>query len=147
MNKCQIAEYFDVSRPTVAAWVRRGAPVEDDGSMDPERVARWRFKRDMERPGPESKRLRTLIDELNRRLTALDKRTERVNEMPADAECEPGMIKAAIVSGLMMERELLNVAHRIFDSPPSPVTLLESILAAHDSARGEDEQEEGGSSQ
>lgn len=31
-NKAQAAEFFDVSLPTIEAWIRRGAPVEQRGS-------------------------------------------------------------------------------------------------------------------
>ena len=51
MNKCQIAELYDVSRPTVNDWIRRGCPVNSDGSIDPGEVAAWKLRRDFRRLG------------------------------------------------------------------------------------------------
>ena len=48
-NKADVAEWFEVSLPTVDAWIRRGCPVVQRGSrgvpwvFDILEVARWRF--------------------------------------------------------------------------------------------------------
>jgi phage terminase Nu1 subunit (DNA packaging protein) len=49
VNKAQCAEFFEVSLPTVAAWIRKGMPVQKQGStqvaweIDLLEVCKWRF--------------------------------------------------------------------------------------------------------
>ncbi len=49
-NKSQVAEFFDVSLPTVEAWIRKGCPVAERGArgiswvMDLRAVAQWLYQ-------------------------------------------------------------------------------------------------------
>lgn len=49
-NKAQAAEFFDISLPTLEAWLRKGAPVVQRGSrgigwiLDLNAVARWHYE-------------------------------------------------------------------------------------------------------
>jgi hypothetical protein len=104
--------------------------------MDPGKVGRWRIRQIMERPGSDSQRLRALVGELNRRLAVLDKQVEWVNGLDPDVQGGTGVLKAALVHAAILEQELLRLPKRIFPYPPSPMTLIESILLAHDSAQG-----------
>jgi hypothetical protein len=141
MNKCQIAEYFEVSRPTVNDWTRRGCPIGADGDMDPGAVAEWRCRRDFERAGLPPGRLPELVGQLTRERLSLGERIQRVNEMPAGTDAKPNLLKVAVVSRLILERELLTIPGKIL-SGADPVTLPEKIyeltLAALQAARGED---------
>lgn len=54
LNKSEIAQFFEVSLPTVESWIRRGCPVVERGSrgkawvLDALDVAKWRFEGDEE---------------------------------------------------------------------------------------------------
>jgi hypothetical protein len=142
MNKCEIAKHFDVSRATVNDWQRRGAPIGKDGG-DPAAVAEWKAGRDMERAGvgakPVFQDLPELIGEITRRRLHLDQRIEMVNKWPPNITCEPGLIKASVVGGLILERALLGIPGKII-SDPSPATLptrlIRAVLDALDEAKG-----------
>lgn len=49
-NKAEVAQWFEVSLPTVDAWIRKGAPVVQRGSqgvpwvLDLKAIAEWRFR-------------------------------------------------------------------------------------------------------
>ena len=143
MNKCQIAELYDVSRPTVNDWIRRGCPVNSDGSIDPGEVAAWKLRRDFRRLGIEEGdpdvpvgQLADLQADLVRRRIDLNSRIDMANALPSDARAEPGIVKVAIICALMIEAAIL----RFLDEVPIPATpwqLQRSLLAAMDAARGE----------
>lgn len=132
MNKCQIAEYFDVSRPTVNDWKRRGAPITEKGG-DPAEVAAWKARRDLELAGagddPAFRDIPDLTAEMTRRRLDLDKRVEMVNAMPVDAKCAPGVIKAALCGLLILEGAVLALSGKII-SDPTPETLPARLLRA-----------------
>lgn len=143
MNKCQLAGYFNVSRPTVNDWQRRGAPITKDGG-DPATLAEWRAQRDLAAndldallPG-----LPALVAEHTRRRMDLVRRIGKVNTWPPNVTCEPGLIKASVVSGLILEQELLGLPRRVIaESKPEtlPEDIYRIIFAALDRARsGED---------
>jgi len=139
MNKCEIAKEFDVSRATVLDWQRRGAPIGKYGG-DPGAVAEWRCRRDFERAGLPPGRLPALVGELTRERIKLDERIKWANAMPADAMAAPGVIKAAIVSQLILEMELLDLPERIIaevDPATLPEKAYELVLAALRASRGE----------
>jgi len=141
VNKCQIAEYFDVSRPTVGDWVRRGCPVGAGGDMDPGTVAEWRCRRDFAAAGLPPGKMPELVGELTRERISLDERIQRVNAMPAGTDRKPNLLKVAFCFGLSLERELLDLPGRII-AAATPETLPEKVyeltLAALREVRGED---------
>ena len=53
VGKAEAAQFFDVSLPTVDAWIRRGCPVEERGGrgrawrLDLLKVAEWRHTKDV----------------------------------------------------------------------------------------------------
>ena len=47
VTKAAVAAHFNVSLPTVAAWQRRGAPIDDIGGTDLGAVELWRVFQDM----------------------------------------------------------------------------------------------------
>jgi hypothetical protein len=144
MNKCQIAEFFDVSRPTVNDWVRRGCPTGKNGEMDPGDVATWRTRRRFDREGLGETDLPKLIGLFTNRLIDLDKRIEAANRWPEDMKAEPGTIKAAVLVALSLERMLLQLPGRVLVEA-KPETLPEDIhriaLDALAEARGDKEGE------
>jgi hypothetical protein len=134
LNKCQMAGFFDVSRPTIGDWARRGAPVS---SGDPGAVAEWLTRRDMAAAGLPAGRLPELVGQLARERANLERRIASANALPAGK----GLEKACIIYGLMLERELLDLPARIIASGPPeslPEKAYELTLAALRSARGED---------
>ncbi|AHF03424.1 terminase [Marichromatium purpuratum 984] len=62
-NKAQVAEFFEVSVPTVDAWLRRGCPVVERGGrgrqwrIDLLEVARWRFGGDAPEDGDDPEKM------------------------------------------------------------------------------------------
>ena len=141
MNKCQIAEYFDVSRPTVNDWIRRGCPTNSDGSMDPGEVAAWKLRRDFTRLGLTGDdvpvgEFAALQGELARRRIDLNSRIDMANALPSDARAEPGIIKAALCSSLMLEAAILRFLDEV-PVPDTPWQLQRKLLDALDAARGE----------
>ncbi len=143
MNKCQIAEYFDVSRPTVNDWQRRGAPIGKNGG-DLAEVATWRASRELEKHGlaEAAPDLPGLIGEHTRRQIDLSRRIDLVNAWPPDVTVEPGLIKAAMCGALLLERELLDVAPKLINSPGEvyPQAIIRAVLAALDRAKADPEE-------
>ncbi len=142
MNKCQIAEYFDVSRPTINDWQRRGAPITNKGG-DPALVAGWRARRDLAQAGagndPAFHDFPDLLENLAQRQLDLKRRIRMANEMPKDAQGEPGLIKAAICARLDLERKLLNLPATIISDPTPetlPTRLIRAVLNALDESKG-----------
>lgn len=58
VTKVAVSKHFKVSLPTVAAWQRRGAPIDDIGGTDLWAVELWRIFQDM---GHADKFLRELV--------------------------------------------------------------------------------------
>lgn len=125
MNKCEIAGFFDVSRPTVNDWQRRGAPIGKDGG-DPAAVAEWKARRDLAKLIPEGepafRDLPSLMAELTRRQVDLQRRIDLVNVWPPGTDKTPNMVKAAVIRCLIVERALLDLPARIINDP-NPATL------------------------
>jgi hypothetical protein len=141
MKNAEIAEKFGVSLTSVQNWRRQGAPLDGDIGD----IAAWRTRRRFEREGADylaDSGLPELHGEVVRRLAGLDQRIAEVNKWPEDMEAEPGVIKAAVCSGLILEQELLTLPGRVI-AEAKPETLPEDIhrivLAALDRARSEDD--------
>jgi hypothetical protein len=135
MKKVDKAKYFGVSLTTLQNWGRQGAPVHGDLPA----IAEWKAARDLELAGVVGSGLPALVGEHTRRRVDLDRRIEMVNQWPEDVRCEPGVVKAAVVSGLILERALLNLPGRILAAGPeaAPESIYSVIFDALDEARGD----------
>jgi hypothetical protein len=132
---------FGVSRTTIQNWKAAGCPIEGDVGD----IAAWRTRRHFEHKGGDflaSSELPELHGEVVRRLADLYRRTAAVNQWPEDMKAEPGVIKAAVCSGLILEQALLTLPGRVIGEA-KPETLPEDIhrivLAALDEARGDED--------
>jgi hypothetical protein len=147
MNKCEVAEFFGVSRVTVNNWCRRGCPIGSDGQMEAGAIAEWKARRDLKDSGFGGGNFPRLMGELYRRLFGLEDPIKWVNEMPVDAQGEPGLIKAAIVHGLVLERALLRLPLDVLnDSRPGtfPEVLMRNLFEKLDAIKGGEEEEDHG---
>jgi hypothetical protein len=141
VKQVEIAKFFGISRATVSDWKRAGCPLNGDLGD----VAAWRTRRKLrEYPDNAVPGLPELVGAFTRQLIDLDRRIALVNQWPEDMEAEPGVIKAAVVSGLILERALLQLPGRVL-AEAKPETLPEDVhrivLAVLAESRGkEDEQ-------
>jgi hypothetical protein len=139
MKQTEIMKNFGVSRTTIQNWKTAGCPVDGDVGD----IAAWRTRRHFEHKGADflaDSGLPELHGEVVRRLADLDRRIELVNAWPEKSTCEPGLFKAAVVSSLILEQELLALPGRIIGGAKpetAPEDIHRIVLAAHDRARGE----------
>lgn len=139
MKQAEIMENFGVSRTTVQNWKASGCPIEGDIGD----IATWRTRRHLECKGDDflaSSGLPELHGEVVRRLAELYQRTAAVNQWPETMKAKPGVIKAAVCVGLILEKALLTLPGRVI-AEANPETLPEDIhrivLTSLDEARAE----------
>jgi len=136
MNRCQLAEFFGVSRTTINDWARRGAPIE--GGY-PGAIAEWATARDLRRAGVPEGRLPELVGRLVEAKAAFAQRAEIVNALPAETVSDQST-KAAIVFALQLEKALLDLPAAVLArATPDTIheNLCEHVLAALEAVRGE----------
>jgi len=143
MNRCQLAEFFGVSRTTINDWARRGAPIE--GGY-PGAIAEWATARTLRREGLPAGRLPELAGRIAEAKAAFAQRAEIVNSLPAETVSDQST-KAAIVFALQLEAALLNLPAAVLkDATPDTIheKLCEHVLAALAAVRGEADSPPGG---
>lgn len=149
LKKADFAKFFGISLTSFANWRRQGCP---DSSL-PAAVS-WKTRRDLQAAGIDPAtigRLEEIQAEHSRRWIELEEHIEKLNGIHSDVDGRGhfGPRSVSKVSGLVvaaLQREMLDLPRRILqncvDPRDLPVVLHESVFAALDRVRGEDEEDE-----
>lgn len=110
-NTAQTCEFFDVSRETLSAWAKRGAPKEGRGSWDLKKLMEWKLG--SEKTKEESPELRRLKADVRYRETKADleeiKKLEKVGQYVSVNDVEKSLAEVF----LRIKQGLLAMGHRI----------------------------------